>query len=71
MNKLTNMKFTDRLRKRLAEFMHETDTSLYAIHQDLKDDISYDGLRAFKNAVTEGNGNTINMLDKYLNKKGY
>jgi hypothetical protein len=51
--------------------MHETDTSLYAIHKDLQNDISYDGLRAFKNAVTEGNGNTLNLIDEFLTERGY
>lgn len=65
------MKFTDRLRSRLADYMHETDTSLYAVQKDLENDITYDGLRAFKNAATEGNGNTINLLDNYLSERGY
>ena len=65
------MKLTDRLRNRLLDYMHESDTSLYAIHKDLEDQISYDGLRAFKNSATEGNGHTINMLDEYLTDRGY
>jgi hypothetical protein len=51
--------------------MHESDTSLYAIHKDLEPKISYHGLRAFKNSATEGNGHTINMLDEYLADRGY
>jgi len=70
--KLKNMmKLTDRLRNRLLDYMHESDTSLYAIHKDLEDQISYDGLRAFKISATEGNGHTINMLDEYLADRGY
>ena len=70
--KLKNMmKLTDRLRNRLLDYMHESDTSLYAIHKDLEPKISYDGLRAFKNSATEGNGHTINMLDEYLADRGY
>ena len=65
------MKLTDRIRKRLADYMYTEDVSLYAIHKDLHNDISYDGLRAFKNAETEGNGHTINLLDKYLNERGH
>ena len=65
------MKLTDRIRKRLADYMHETDTSLYAIHKDLQNDITYHALRAFKNAVTEGNGSTLNLIDNYLDKRGY
>jgi len=65
------MKLTDRIRDRLLRYMDEEDFSLYAIHQDLESQITYDGLRAFKNSVTEGNGHTINMLDKYLSDRGY
>jgi transposase len=63
------MKFTDKLRKRLADYQFESGDKLRDIDREL--DIGYQTLSDFKRAETEGNGKTINEIDNFLTERGY
>lgn len=68
------MKLTDRIKKRFADYKADTNQSLYAIHREIIDNgdrITYPGLREFLYGDGEGSGNTINIIDNFLSKRGY
>ena len=67
------MTITDQLRKRLNDYQFENRLNLKDFHAEMTKEykISYDGLRQFWRADTEGSGSTINALDNFLKDRGY
>lgn len=69
-----SMTLTSNIRTRLQKFNEDTGNSYYKIHQMILADgheITYNTLRAFSADETKGNGDTLDIIDAFLTKKGY
>ena len=65
------MTITERLRKRMVQYIVEERSNIKQMHEDMGAEFTYETLRNFNNRASSARGYIIDEIDQFLTEEGY